>query len=495
MRDPRHSAAFYSARMERSSGRDDLKGVAQEPLRILQIGTVDEGGGAAAVARGLMRAYRARGQRVWHAVGRQCGRDTDVVVLADDHRAPYRWTGYAALQRELRRLAGHHPNRGWGLISRSLRSLTHPLVVARRMKGLEDFDFPGTYGILDLLDDTPDIVHAHNLHGDYFDLRALGWLSERVPCVLTLHDMWMLTGHCAYSLGCERWVTGCGSCPDLNLYPAVRRDATAANWQRKRDTYERSRLYVATPSQWLLDNVQRSMLAPALKEARVIPNGVDLSIFRPGDKRAARRTLGIPQDASVVLMTAGSYGSMWKDDKTLVTALKRVASGAGSSELVFIALGREPFRHRHAHALWLTPSYQTDSELMATYYQAADVYAHAARADNFPSAILEALSCGTPVVATNVGGIPEQVKSTDITAIRSHSLDAIGDATGVLVPSGDIEAFTETVTLLLDDEPARRRLGANGIRDARARFDLRQQVDTYLAWYQTIVTQQQGSRA
>ena len=109
-----------------------------------------------------------------------------------------------------------------------------------------------------------------------------------MPTVLTLHDAWLLSGHCAHSFDCERWKTGCGECPDLTIEPAIRRDATADNWVRKRDIYARSRLYVATPSPWLMGRVEQSMLAPAVEQARVIPNGVDLSVFRPADKRSIR---------------------------------------------------------------------------------------------------------------------------------------------------------------------------------------------------------------
>src|SRR5439155_11546406 len=119
----------------------------------------------------------------------------------------------------------------------------------------------------------PDLVHCHNLHAKYFDLRVLPWLSRQVPVVLTLHDAWMLSGLCCHSFDCERWRTGCGQCPHLTLYPTIYPgipDATHLNWKRKRKIYRRSRLYVATPSRWLMQKVKQSILAPAVIEARVI---------------------------------------------------------------------------------------------------------------------------------------------------------------------------------------------------------------------------------
>src|SRR5204862_2786030 len=112
--------------------------------------------------------------------------------------------------------------------------------------------------------------------------------SHQVPLVLTLHDGWLLSGHCAHSLDCERWTIGCGHCPDLTLDPAIRRDATAYNWRRKHELFKNSRLYIATPSRWLMQKVERSMLATYVLGARIIPNGVDLPIFHPADQQAAR---------------------------------------------------------------------------------------------------------------------------------------------------------------------------------------------------------------
>src|SRR5206468_11861629 len=144
------------------------------------------------------------------------------------------------------------------------------------------------------------------------------------PLVITMHDAWLLSGHCAHSFACERWQTGCGECPDLTIPPAIARDATAFNWKRKRDLYARSRFYVAAPSRWLIDKLARSILAPAVIESRVVPNGIDLEVFRPGDRATTRAKLDLPQDADVLLFTALSIReNVWKDYQTLRAAIAR----------------------------------------------------------------------------------------------------------------------------------------------------------------------------
>lgn len=466
--------------------------MAERPLRILQVGRVETGGGAASVAGHLFRGFRSRGCESWLAVSRKSGADPDVLVIPDEDRPLYRALGYAAAQDRLGHLAGRFPGRGWGLVSRSLRLVTHPRAVMHQFVGREDFEFPGTDRLLDLLSAPPDIVHCHNLHGGYFDLRALERISGKVPTILTLHDEWLLSGHCAHSFDCERWKTGCGTCPDLTIDPPIRRDGTAANWALKRDVYAKSRLYVTTPSRWLLERMEQSMLAPAVQAARVIPNGVDTAAFRPADKRAVRDALGIPPDVPVVLWTTGERGSPWRDHAMLRSTVERISGGprvvSGFSRTpqrpLFVAVGKDaPITGTDVRF----DGYQADPGAMARYYQAADIYLHCAKADTFPNAILEALACGTPVVATEVGGIPEQIHSVNLAALNPCGVEHVGRATGVLVAAGDAHAAAHAVVALLWNGAARELLGLNAVRDVGERFDLAQQIECHLEWYGAII--------
>jgi glycosyltransferase involved in cell wall biosynthesis len=437
-------------------------------LTIAQIGTSDEGGGAASVASALMRGYTDRGHRVRYFVGRTRSDDPSIVRLDDDDRAMYRAAGYTAAQRVLRRIAARHPNRGFGLASRALRYATHPRAWACRLRGVEDFEFPATHRLLDRLDGPADIVHAHNLHGAYFDLRALPAISRRAPTVVTLHDMWLLTGHCAYSLGCGRWRSGCGECAHLQLEPAVSRDATDANWQRKQAIYARSELRVAVPSRWLQRQVEASMLGPAVRESRLIPNGVDTAVFHPGDRQRARTELGLPIDQPLILLTTGSLGSMWKDDATLHRAAARLAARVPGA--VFISVGRQSAVRKDANLNTRLIPFQRNPRVMAQYYRAADLYWHAALADTHPLSVLEAMACGTPPVASAIGGIPEQVS----------------ESTGVLVPAGGWAEMADQSALLLGDDRRRHALGREAVAHVARAFTIDRQVDAYLRWFEAL---------
>lgn len=440
----------------------------EQRLSILQVNHIDTGGGAARISADMHRVYRGLGHDAWLAVGSAVTDDPHTRIIPNEPSRDAWARGLGGLQRR-------SPSK-W--LTRGLRVAGQPQRSLRTLRGVEDFDFPGTWKLLDLMPRRPDVVHAHNLHRDYFDLRALPWLSAAAPLFLTLHDAWLLSGHCAHSLDCERWLTGCGDCPYLTLYPEVRRDNTALNWQRKAAIYRDSRLFVATPSRWLMDKVDQSMLSEGVVERRVIPNGVDLDQFRPSDQANARRTLGLPEDARVVLFSAnGVTTNPWKDWKTIRAAVAIASERLASSRVILFGLGEARDAESAGRAEIRFSPFLADRDAVAAYYAAADVYVHAARADTFPNTVIEALACGVPVAATAIGGIPEQI---------NDYRDA-DNGTGVLAGAGDAGALADGLVRLLEDAELRRRLGENARADARQRFDYVRQAKEYLAWYSDVL--------
>ena len=445
--------------------------MAENMLRILQVSTLDIGGGAEKVALSFFHLYHQWGHNSFLAVGSKKNNDHNILLIPNDNGGNLWTKSCNYLRLIIQPQIGHVI--GIGYINRWLNMIAQPRKIIDYLRGREDFNFTGTQNLLNLSLYPPNIIHCHNLHGGYFDLRALPWLSQQIPIVLTLHDAWLLSGHCAHSFECERWKTGCGDCPDLTIYPSIRRDATAYNWKRKRDIYTKSRLYIATPSQWLMNKVQQSILAPAIIEAKVIPNGIDLNIFHPQNKVEIRKELGLPQKAKILLFIANSIQqNIWKDYKTLRSAVSKVVKFFNQNIILFIALGETASTEQFSHSKIQFIPYQQDPTIVARYYQAADVYIHAACTDTFPTTVLEALACGKPVVATAVGGIPEQIR------------DGI---TGFLTPPGDANAMAQRIIQLLDNDELRLKMGEQAVEDAKRKFDLENQAKEYLEWYRKII--------
>lgn len=447
------------------------------PLRILELSTYDNHGGAARACWQLFQGFRRRGHVACIAAGRKLSDDPDVFQIHPDGPAierPFAQDDCCDPAQRLQRRADVEA-------------------------GLEDFRFPASRAVLERMQPPPQVVHAHNLHGGYFDLSWLPELSARVPTVLSLHDAWLLSGNCAHSFDCPRWETGCGQCPNLLIYPGLKADGTAANWLRKRAIHAASRLRVSTPCHWLADKVRRSILAPGVVEQRVIPYGLDLSVFRPASRSQARLALGLDgqgqgEQELVFLFTAdGLRGNLWKDFKMLREAVRLFA--AAGRRVLFLALGDSAPEEQLGGARIRYIPFERDMRRVALFFQAADIYIHAARADTFPFVVLEALACGTPVVATAVGGIPEQVKGLQgLPGADPLARWSAEEATGALAPPGDAEAMARILAALADDPSLLGRLSRNAAQDAAARFDIERELGDYLDWYGEMIEQDQAWR-
>lgn len=240
--------------------------------------------------------------------------------------------------------------------------------------------------------------------------------------------------------------------------------------------------------------VEQSMLAPAIVQSRVIPTGVDLTIYQPGDKAAARKALHLPRDAKVLLFAANHLRrNVWKDYNTLEIAIARVGKQCDPGNIHLLALGEDsPDGKIGETQVHFVPN-QADPKTVAMYYRAADIYVHAARADTFPRVVLEALACGIPVVATAVGGIPEQIRPLqgfNSTSQRSYTAQ---EATGILTQPGDPEEMALGIERLLRNDSLRHQLARNARADAVRRFDLQIQARCYIEWYRAILEEYHGA--
>jgi glycosyltransferase involved in cell wall biosynthesis len=441
----------------------------KNPLNILQISSNDGFGGAEKSALLLFNKYREIGHQSWLIVGKKTTNDPDIYEIIKHENIT-----------SLYKSSNHETNLIYKIFDRLIptkmgsRYYFHDLSngapqiqkIIQYERGWEEFNYPGTWHLLDLPPGQPNIVHLHNLHGYYFDLRYLPKLSRQVPVILNLRDMWTLTGHCAYPINCTHWKQGCGNCPDLKIYPPIARDATRFNYRRKKNIFSHSRLFITTPTKWLMDQVLFSQMFSAI-EYRVIPNAINLDTFHPGEKYLARKVLDLPQETQIVLFLSHSE---FKDFETMHAALNYIHKG--QKKLLFICIGKDGVKELIGEGELIYTGRISDENKMVLYYQAADVYIHAAHHEVFGKSMVEAMACGVPVVATAVDGIPEVIED---------------GMTGFLAPGKDRYALAAKVNLLLEDPNLRNEMGINSSKHARRLFNLERQANDFLDWYQEIL--------
>lgn len=253
----------------------------------------------------------------------------------------------------------------------------------------------------------PDIVHLHWIGGGFIPIEMLRKI--KAPIVWTLHDMWAFTGGCHYDEWCGRYISECHSCPMLGS--SKRFDLAYLIWKRKVKFWQELPLTLVTPSRWLAECVSVSKVLGHYS-VEVIPNGLDLSLYKPTDKTQARDILGLPKNKKLVL-----FGAMMATNDTrkgfrlLQTALRKIAKLEDRTRYAVLIFGSsEP---KNPPDLGFEAYYfgrLHDDISLALLYSAADVFVLSSKQDNLPNTILETLACGTPSVAFNVGGTPDMIK-------------------------------------------------------------------------------------
>ncbi len=268
--------------------------------------------------------------------------------------------------------------------------------------------FPDFFTLSRLAKRKDRVLHLHWINRGFLGLRSLRTPVE--PIVWTLHDMWPITGGCHYSFECQEFKRNCAHCPGTDGVFAKR----VIEWShhRKSRCLRESRIAFVVPSKWLAKILAQSSILSS-HHVEVIPNPIDVKLFRPIQRSIAREILGLPQSARILMFCAEKPGeNVRKGLGILKEALRllKQSETKTSRDLLLIVLGNS---QRELKVSFPYPAIDVgfvgDELSMMMYYNAADVYVHASIADNSPNTVVESLSCGTPVVGFDIGGVRELI--------------------------------------------------------------------------------------
>ena len=298
-----------------------------------------------------------------------------------------------------------------------------------------------------------DLVHLHTV-ADWFNVPSwLETLPNGIGVVITLHDMWHFTGGCFLYRGCDRFIETCAPCPILKtpLNQVLARDEQ----RRKSQAYRSRHVQFVANSHWLANLAERSAIVRAYGRARVIPPGIDTDVFRPQRKSQCRAELGIPTDAFVI---AAGAASLTDTNKNIPWLLEQLAGLPELEDVLVVLAGEGTLKIPINLNVRLTGSV-ADRIKRAMLFSAADVFVSASFMETYGLTLIEAMSCGTPVVAFRTGGIPE----------------AVPEQGGILCDQLDADTFKMAIQKLRHSEELRNELGNVGsklvaARNAKSRF-------------------------
>ncbi|MBW2217750.1 MAG: glycosyltransferase [Deltaproteobacteria bacterium] len=422
-------------------------------MKILQISTCDINGGAARATYRLHKGLREIGQDCRMLVRHKESQD-DTVVLVDAEERP------------------ENPNEDF-----FLSDIIQPYYIDSNQTELSNTLFSLSYPGYDLSElpmvQSADIVNLHWVaqYQSLVTLHSLFALGK--PVVWTLHDQWAFTGGCHYSAGCEKYQSDCVECPQLGDDPF---NLPAAILKDKLEIFKDVDLTIVTPSRWMAECARRSRLFKDLK-IEVIPNSLETDIYTPLSKSEAKEEIGISPQAITMLFGAIDGSEKRKGFFELVNAIKFCLNEDVFQRLLqddkirLICFGRPSHELESIGIPFVALGHLDSDEKIRSAYSAADFFLLPSLEDNLPNTILESMSCGTPVVAFDVGGLPDMVTN---------------GVTGQLVPLSDTRKMGETIIDLIQKPDLRKSMGKEGRKRAEQEYSLSVQAGRYFDLYEGL---------
>jgi len=266
----------------------------------------------------------------------------------------------------------------------------------------------------------PDIIHLHNLHGHSVNLELLfDYIRKNhVKVFWTFHDCWAFTGYCPYFTmpRCDKWMTGCGDCPQKHKYTWFF-DNSANNWQRKKRMLEGIDLNVITPSEWLADLTRKSLFKDF--QVEVINNGIDLEVFKPTESDFRKK---YSCESKFILLGVAFDWASRKGLDVFIELSKRLHD---NYQIVLVGTDDKIDRILPDNIISIHRT-KNQTEL-AEIYTAADLFVNPTREDNYPTVNMESIACGTPVLTFNTGGSPEMLDENTGDVVECDDIDALFD--------------------------------------------------------------------
>lgn len=249
-----------------------------------------------------------------------------------------------------------------------------------------------------------DVVHLHLIHNLSIDLHLLPLLSRLKPIIWTVHDPWPLSGHCVQHFNCNRWQTGCGDCPYLNVDFSMLKDNTALNYEIKKTCIQNSQLNIVVASKYMAEKLTKSEIFKN-SVINLIPFGVNQAIFKPKDKKEVRMKLGLPVDSIVILFRNDNPAKKGLD------YIQYLIEGIKDKKNIFLITvgGNElpiPNGYEYKSFGWLN-----DDNLLSDIYNAADLFLMPSIQESFGMMAIEAMSCGVLPIVLKGTALPEVVNS------------------------------------------------------------------------------------
>lgn len=395
-------------------------------MKILSVNTNDSHGGAARAAMRIMQGVQQHGVETQMLVKEKHTRDTAVVPLQQflPNSKLYRIADWVA-----QKVKNKYHHLLWRPYSKTKENVFMSDSRGTRLGGaLQKLDY--------------DVLHLHWINQRFIKLQDL---PKDKPIVWTLHDSWPFCGICHYFIDCQRYQTHCGDCP--MLHSGKEKDLAYRIFEEKLRVYRDLNLHIITPSRWLGECAKQSALFGRFP-VTVIPNCLETDVYRPLSEQEIDEHLSVAIERNPALHSVKRavgekaakplilYGAMnaatdrRKGFGSLLSALQLLdKQGAEANLVVFGASESDlPMQFEHINVHFV--GYISDTDTLVTLYNMADLMVVPSLTENLSCAIMESLSCATPVCCFNIGGNGDMVEH-QVNGYLAKEKDAADLAQGI----------------------------------------------------------------
>lgn len=317
--------------------------------------------------------------------------------------------------------------------------------------------------------ENPDVVHLQCINGFFVNIPYLiSWLKRNhMKTVLTLHAEFMYTANCGHAMECDRWLSGCGKCPQLKTdIKSFGIDGTHRSWKKMEKAFQGfgSDLAIVSVSSWLKE---RAMQSPFLsdKEHFVVINGLDTDVFYRRESDTLKKSFQYGEDTKIALFVT----TFLTDDPHNLKGGRYVIELARRLEhenVVILVAGRYDASMKLPPNMVMLGRLE-DQDVLAQYYSMADVAILTSRRETFSMVTAESLCCGTPVVGFEAGG-PESIALPEFSEF---------------VPQGDVAALKEALLRML-----KRTIDRDGLeKAARTHYSSNCMTQNYIEIYRYLI--------
>ena len=276
-----------------------------------------------------------------------------------------------------------------------------------------------------------DILHFHLIHNTKLSLFSLIRMCNEKPSIISIHDPWIFTGHCVHFGSCDKYLTGCHNCPNLNLLFPLKYDTASELWTLKELVYSNIDADYIVTTEYMYNLFKN---CPLTKNSRVhlIPFGINVDKYAKISRNKAREHYKIPNDNIVLFHRAQEA---FKGTNFLVDALKQLKI---KQKITIITCGELGLLDEIKDRYNVIELGNIDDKELTFAYNACDIFMMPSIGESFGMMAVEAMSCSKPVICFDNTALPSVIHAPECgIAVENLNSTKLMEAIKYLVENKD----------------------------------------------------------